>query len=70
MEQKSISEIAEGFGLTVEPATGLENETGVRINKGVNSIFVGNEDAAREFLVAYEKNRPGLFEGSVYGYRE
>lgn len=70
MESKNISEIAEGFGLTVEPAPIADSTTGVRINKGVHSIFVGNEDEAREFLVAYEKERPGLFEESIFGYKE
>jgi hypothetical protein len=70
MEPKTISEIAEGFGLTLETIATAENEKEFRVFKGVNPIFVGAESSVREFLVTYEKERPGLFEGSIYGYQE
>jgi hypothetical protein len=70
MSQKSIDEIAEGFGLSVEPATIPEHERAFRVLKGANQIFIGTEDAVRIFLGGYEKDRPGMFEGSMYGYME
>ncbi|MEO6334272.1 MAG: hypothetical protein ABIO91_04745 [Pyrinomonadaceae bacterium] len=66
MDPKSISDIASSFGLTIEP----DSENKFRIYKGVNQIFSGDEAAVRDFFVAYENERPGLFEGSVYGYKE
>jgi hypothetical protein len=41
-----------------------------RIYKGVNEVFTGNENAVRDFLIDYERERPGLFEGSIVGYKE
>lgn len=66
MNPKSISEIAEGFGLTIEP----EADNSIRIYKGVNKVFIGSEEAARNFFVTYDKERPRLFEESAYGYKE
>ena len=66
MNPNSISEIASAFGLTIEN----DGESNFRIYKGVNQIFSGSESAVREFFVTYEKERPGLFEGSIYGYKE
>ena len=66
MNPKSISEIAEGFGLTVES----ESNNSFRIYKGVNQVFIGTEEAARDFFITYEKERPALFEGSIFGYKE
>lgn len=66
MYPKSISEIAEGFGLTIEP----EADNSIRIYKGVNKVFIGSEEAARDFFLTYENERPRLFEGGVYGYKE
>jgi len=66
MNPKSISDIAGGFGLTIE----ADSESTFRIYKGVNQVFSGTEPAVREFFVTYEKERPALFEGSIYGYKE
>jgi hypothetical protein len=67
MSLRNISDIAGDFGLTVE----LRNDDSTfSIYKGVNKVFAGNEDAARIYLANYEKDRPGLFEGSMIGYRE
>lgn len=70
MSQKSIDEIADGFGLSVELALIPEHERAFRVLKGANQIFIGTEDAVRIFLSEYEKDRPPLFEGSMYGYME
>lgn len=67
MSLRNISDIASDFGLTVESAN---DDPTFRIFKGVNQVFAGNEDAARAYLASYEKDRPGLFEGSMIGYRE
>ena len=70
MSQKSILDLAEGYGLSVEAAAIPENEKAFRIYKGANQVFIGTEDAVRNFLTDYEKGRPGLYEGSMYGYKE
>ena len=70
MSEKTVSEVAEGFGLTIERVVIPDHEKAFKIYKGVNPIFVGTEDAVREFLSGYESNRPGLFEGSMIGYKE
>jgi hypothetical protein len=67
MSLRSISDIASEFGLIVESTN---DDPGFRIYKGVNQVFTGTEDAARTYLANYEKDRPGLFEGSMIGYRE
>ena len=67
MSLRTVSEIAGDFGLTVEST---DDDPGLRILKGVNQVFAGTEDAARVYLSNYEKDRPGLFEGSIIGYRE
>lgn len=70
MTQKNILDLAEGYGLSVEAAAIAENENAFRIYKGANQVFIGTEDAVRNFLADYEKDRPGLYEGSMYGYKE
>jgi len=67
MTLRNVSEIAGEFGLTVEPAN---DGPALRIYKGVNQVFSGHEEAARVYLANYEKDRRGLFEGSIIGYRE
>ena len=67
MSLRNVSEIAGEYGLTVESE---KDGPALRIYKGVNQVFSGNEDAARVYLANYEKDRPGLFEGSIIGYRE
>ena len=67
---RTISEIAEGFGLTLETAILPNHDKAFRVYKGVNQIFIGTESAVREFLSGYEKERPGLYEGSMYAYKE
>lgn len=70
MSERSIVQIAEGFGLSVEAATIPEHDHAFRVFKGANQVFIGTEGAVREFLNGYEKERPALFEGSMYGYME
>ena len=70
MSERSIVQIAEGFGLSVEAATIPEQDHAFRVFKGANQVFIGTESAVREFLNGYEKDRPALFEGSMYGYME
>ena len=67
VSSRNISDVARDFGLTVESTDG---DPAFRIYKGVSQVFTGNEDAARIYLANYEKDRPGLFEGSMIGYRE
>lgn len=70
MSKKNIREIAEGFGLSIEPAVVHDHENAFRVFKGANQLFIGTEEAVREFLSGYEKDRPALYEGSMYGYKE
>jgi hypothetical protein len=70
MSERSIVQVAEGFGLSVEAATIPEHDHAFRVFKGANQVFIGTESAVREFLNGYEKDRPALFEGSMYGYME
>jgi len=70
MGDKTIFEIADGFGLSVEHVVIPEHDKAFKIYKGVNPVFVGTEDAVREFLATYEHDRPGLFQGSMIGYKE
>lgn len=70
MSQKTIVEIAESFGLSVEAAVIPGHERAYRVFKGARQIFIGTEDAVRNFFIDYEKERPGLYAGSMYGYKE
>ena len=70
MSQKSIEEIAESFGLSIEDTAIPDHEHVFRVIKGAKQVFLGHEEAVRDFFIDYEKNRPGLYEGSIYGYTE
>ena len=70
MDEKTISDIAEDFGLTVEQVLIPDHDRAFKVYKGVKPVFVGTEEAVRHFLSTYESNRPGLFEGSMIGYKE
>jgi len=70
MEQKSVAEIGEKFGLTIEQVSDADAEASYAIYKGAKKVFSGTEDAARNFLSTYEAGRPGLFDGSMFGYLE
>ena len=70
MGDKTIFEIADGFGLNVEHVLIPDHDKAFKVYKGVNPVFVGTEEAVREFLSTYVQDRPGLFEGSMIGYKE
>ena len=70
MSEQSVGEIADKLGLNIEVSIVPEHKHALKVYKGVNQLFIGTEDAVREFLVSYEKDRPGLFEGSIFGYKE
>jgi len=61
---------AERFGLTTERIMVAEGDEAIKIYKGVNQIFVGRAGDIAAFLADYEKNLPGLYEGSIVGYQE
>ena len=50
MSEKTVFEVAEGFGLTIERVVIPDHENAFKIHKGINPIFVGTEDAVREIL--------------------
>jgi hypothetical protein len=70
MTQRSIEEIAGTFGLTIETMAIPENENAFRVFKGARQVFIGSEEAVRNFLGSYDRERPALYEGSMYGYQE
>ena len=70
MTLRPVNEIADGYGLTLETTVLPEHDNAFRVFKGANQIFIGTEEAVREFLSKYENERPGLFEGSMYAYKE
>jgi hypothetical protein len=69
-DENPIDKIVESFGLTVERVAVPEYEEALRIHKGAKQIFLGTEADARDFLVQYEQERPELYAGSIYGYKE
>lgn len=70
MKEKSIVEIANSFGLTVETVIIPDHDRAFKVYKGAKQLFVGTEEATRQFFTTYENDRPGLYEGSIYGYKE
>ncbi|MEO8041768.1 MAG: hypothetical protein ABI646_04065 [Acidobacteriota bacterium] len=70
MDQKSVAELGEQFGLTIENLSDSDSKAAYKIYKGAKHVFSGDEDAARNFLSTYKAERPALFEGSMYGYVE
>ena len=70
MKQNKLIDVAESFGLTVERTLVPGHDAAFRLYKGANQVFVGTEEAAIQFLADYKDQRPGLYEGSMYGYKE
>ena len=70
MADRTIFEMADGFGLTLEHVIIPDHDKAFKVFKGVNQVFVGTEDAVRGFLSTYENSRPGLFEASIVNYKE
>lgn len=70
MSEKTIFEVAEGYGLTIERVIVPDHDSAFKVYKGANQVFVGTQDAVRHFLSSYEDSRPGLYEGSMIGYKE
>ncbi|HEX6279236.1 MAG TPA: hypothetical protein VFZ49_04395 [Pyrinomonadaceae bacterium] len=70
MTDKTIFEIAQGYGLEIDHLIIPDHEKAFKVLKGVNPIFVGTEDAVKHFLSSYEEKRPGLFEASMINYKE
>jgi len=70
MISKMTEEIAESFGLTLEASTVPQQESVLRVYKGARQIFIGTDEAVREFLAGYKYTRPSLYESSFCGYRE
>lgn len=70
MGDNTIFEIADGYGLTIEHVVIPDHDKAFKVYKGVNPVFVGTEEAVRAFLSTYDKERPGLYEASMIGYKE
>ena len=58
MNQLSIESIADGFGLSVESVSIPDHENAIRVYKGAHQIFIGTEEAVREFLATYKQDLP------------
>ena len=67
---ETIFEMAESYGLSIDHVVIPDHDKAFKVYKGANPLFVGPEDAVREFLAAYEHDRPGLYEASMIGYKE
>ena len=70
MDQTSLEEAAGKYGLTVEAVAVPENGLAYKVYKGAKQIFIGTDEAVHEFLSGYGEKLPGLFEGSMIGYKE
>ena len=70
MDQRSVREIADSLGLSIETVFIENHENALRIYKGAKQIFVGTENAVRDFLDNYKKERPAPYAGSMYSYKE
>ncbi len=70
MNSEAIIAAVERFGLTMETVAISDAEEAFKVYKGAKQIFVGRAADIATFLVDYEKNLPGLYEGSIYGYKE
>ncbi|MBX3297720.1 MAG: hypothetical protein KF762_18640 [Acidobacteria bacterium] len=65
-----IDKQIEKLELTWERTTISGHPNAIRIYKGAKQVFIGTEDAARDFLVEYESSRPKPFNESMIGYKE
>ncbi len=70
MEDFTIFEIADGFGLTIEHVIISDHDKAFKVYKGVNPLFLGTEEPVRKILSTYDQSRPGLYEASMIGYKE
>ena len=70
MDQRSVREIAESLGLSIETLFIEDHENALRVYKGAKQVFVGTEEATRDFLSSYGKERPAPYAGSIYNYKE
>lgn len=67
---ETIFEMADSYGLSIDHVVIPDHDKAFKVYKGANPLFVGTEDAVREFLAAYEQDRAGLYEASMIGYKE
>ncbi len=70
MVRNTTIDIAEKFGLSVETIVAPGREASFRVYKGAKQIFAGSESGLRDFLAKYKDQKPGPYEGSMYGYKE
>jgi hypothetical protein len=70
VDQRTVNEIAESLGLSVETLFIADHENAMRVYKGAKQVFVGTEEAVRNFLSTYEDQRPAPYVGSMYNYKE
>ena len=70
MDSGAIVAAAGRFGLTVEKIAIADNGEAFKVYKGANQIFTGRAGDVAAFLNDYEKNLPGLYEGSIVNYTE
>ena len=70
MDSGAIVAAAGRFGLTVERIAIVDSGEVFNIFKGANQIFTGRAGDVAAFLADYEKNLPGLYEGSIVNYTE
>ncbi len=56
--QKSIRDIAETFGLTIDVSPIPGHDPALRVYRGAKQIFIGTDDAVRKFLAEYDPASP------------
>lgn len=70
MSEKSIFDMAEEFGLTVEHVRLPAREKEFKVYEGVNPVFVGAEDAVCEFLSTFDRNPARVYENGRAVYKD
>ncbi len=69
-KDRTIEVLANGYGLTLEQVLIPDHGNAFKVYKGAALIFTGTEEAIKEFLLKYEKDRPEPYAGSMYEYKE
>lgn len=69
-KDRTIEVLANGYGLTLEQVLISDHGNAFKVYKGAALTFTGTEEAIKEFLLKYEKDRPEPYAGSMYEYKE
>ncbi len=56
--QKSVRDIADSFGLTIDVSPIPGHDAALRVYRGARQIFIGTDEAVRNFLDNYDPAAP------------